>query len=285
MVSAKTVISDKLEGYKVGADDYITKPFDAAELLAKIRVYLRLKAIEELDDIKNELSMSVSHELRTPLCISRNTISNIQAGIYGKLDAKVEKQVDLLKENIDRLSRIINNFMHTSKLDAEKSEMTKTGVNLNDLVTEACENTKQMNSDKKIEFNLTKLKNDITLEADRDKLLHIIMELMNNSVNYNDKDICEIDIEASEAPNNIQIKVNDNGPGINKNDLDKIFDKFVQIRRNVGPGEHGVGLGLSIAKGLVELHQGEIIVNSVEGQGANFQITLPKSENKPVLDS
>lgn len=284
-VSARTVLEDKLKGYESGGDDYITKPFDNDELLAKVRVYLRLKAAEELDQMKSELTMSVTHELRTPLCITKNIISNLQAQVYGQIDQSVQNQLDNINENINRLSKIISNFWDVSRIDAGKVEMEYSNFSVQQTINKTADTLNNLTGKKNIDITLNMPSEEIEIQADQHKFVQIITDLVENSIRYMDKPNGKIQINVNQNYEDVSVEICDNGPGIEPEDLSKIFDKFVQVKRNIGPGEHGTGLGLSIVKGLVNLHSGTITAQSTPGQGSSFQFTIPKYKPAEILQA
>lgn len=277
MVSAKTSINERLQGYQSGADDYVTKPFDTQELLAKVKVYLKLKAAEQLDNMKSELTMSVTHELRTPLCIMKNVISNIKAGFTKIKDPKLAQQLETINDNANRLAKIISNFLDVSKIDAGKMELELSEFPIQDAIISALKNLEVLATLKKITFKTQMPYQPITITADCDKITRVLSELIDNSIKYMNSEGGNIQINLTGNENELTVEVTDTGPGIESLALDKIFDKFVQVKRNIGPGEHGTGLGLSIVKGIVELHGGKIWANSTLGQGATFSFTIPKT--------
>lgn len=277
-VSAKAILESRLQGYKVGGNDYVTKPFNNSELLAKVRVYLRLKAAEELDAMKNELTITVTHELRTPLAIMKNIISNISANVYGPIEPKIQQQLDVIDDNINRQAKIISNFMDTSKIDAGKLNLEYSTFNVQEKINDHLKYFKNFTQDKNITITTHMPANNLFIEADENKFIQILTNLVDNSIRYMDKCKGLIDIKVYEQDNSICVEVSDSGPGIESENLDKIFDKFVQVKRKVGPGEHGTGLGLSIVKGLVELHNGKIWAQSNFGDGTTFCFILPKTK-------
>ena len=283
MVSAKTSLAERLQGYKSGADDYVTKPFDTQELSAKVKVYLKLKAAEQLDSMKSELTMSVTHELRTPLCIIKNVISNIKAGFTKIKDPKLAQQLETINDNTNRLAKIISNFLDVSKIDAGKMELELSEFPIQNVITSVLENLKTLADPKNITLKSQMPDQAVNITADRDKITHLITDLVDNSIKYMDREEGIINISLMDTDDELIIEVQDTGPGIEQSALQKIFDKFVQVQRNVGPGEHGTGLGLAIVKGIVELHGGRIWAESIPASGATFCFTLPK-QNKTTND-
>lgn len=116
MVSARAMVPERLEGYKAGADDYITKPFDGDEFLAKIQVYLRLKRAEEADRARHAMTIKTIDDLRVPLALIRNVISDVGAITLGKTDAKLHHQLDDANDCLDQIETILDDFLGISEL-------------------------------------------------------------------------------------------------------------------------------------------------------------------------
>ncbi|OHB44971.1 MAG: hypothetical protein A2178_00715 [Planctomycetes bacterium GWC2_49_10] len=270
--------SERIKGYEAGADDYIVKPFDADELLAKIRVYLRLKTVEELDRAKSDFNMTVTHELRTPMTIAKNVIGNALANVYGSVDGKLQEELKIAEDNITRLGNIVANFFDIAKIEAGKMEMNKSSFDMCSIASKTVDSLAGAAGERNIKLNVSCKKTNVQIYADRDKITKVLRLLVENAIKFtNEQDYVEVGIE--ELGDGVRADVKDNGPGIEAGNIEKIFDRFVQIQKNIGPGEHGTGLGLSIAKQFVEMHRGRIWVESVLGKGTTFSFTIPTNLN------
>ncbi len=275
MVSAKALTKERLEGYSAGADDYVTKPFDGDELIAKIRPYLYLKNIEQMEQIEQDFTEIVTHEIRTPVTIVNNIISNAQADIFGKITPKLNEQLDVASDEIDRIARIVSDFFDITKIETGDMELDKTEFDIKSLVIEIVEKFKVKAAKKRIVINHDMPPGEILICGDQKKLKRVMQYLVDNAVKfiYESGTIC---IGLHDIGDKIRIEVEDDGPGINTEETDAIFSKFVQKINKVGPGQHGTGLGLPVAKGIVELHGGSIWAENKSDGGAIFTVEIPK---------
>ena len=126
MVSARAMVPERLEGYKAGADDYITKPFDGDEFLVKIQVYLRLKRAEEADRARHAMTAKAIDDLRAPLATVRSVISDVGAIALGKTDAKLHRQLYDANDCLDQIETILDDFPGISELCANEAELQPT---------------------------------------------------------------------------------------------------------------------------------------------------------------
>ena len=166
MLSANTGTEDRLEGYEAGADDYLTKPFDKDELLAKVRVYLRLKSVEELDEMKSELTMTVTHEMRTPMTILEGTLSNILSGAYGKPKPKLREKLELAEQNIKRLANIVSNFFDITRIEAEKINIQVSDIDIKTIVCKTIDSLRPIAAEKNIQLSLQKVNEGMSMSVD-----------------------------------------------------------------------------------------------------------------------
>lgn len=227
------------------------------------------------DKLKSEFVMTVSHEMRTPLTIFKNIISNFSAGVMGKVTDKQKGSLEIADKEIDRLSRIISDFLDISKIEAGKMKLKRKYTPIQAAVDEAVELVKPLAAKNGIVVSSEQPEGKLMVYADTDRLNQVLVNLMGNAIKFiNDGDT--ITVKVTDVDNEIKIAVVDSGPGIEKEDVGKIFNKFVQVERQAGPGAHGTGLGLAICRELVELHGGRIWAESTVGVGSEFCFALPK---------
>ncbi len=233
--------------------------------------------LKKLDHMKSEFVMTVSHELRTPLTIFKNIISNAIAGVMGKIPPKLEHNLKMADEAVNRLSSIISDFLDVSKLDVGKMKLHQEVLCVQTVMNEIGEMARFVTGNKHIHFDVNLPSDDLYIYADIEKITRIINNLIENAAKFVPEGTGEITMRVEEiGGDRIGIFVKDNGPGIPGDDKEKIFDQFVQIEKHVGPGKHGTGLGLSICRELVRLHSGHIWVEDNPAGGAIFKILLPK---------
>jgi two-component system cell cycle sensor histidine kinase PleC len=235
------------------------------------------KALEELSKLnmlKSEFVSTVSHELRTPLATMKEFATILLDGIPGALNEQQREYLDIIDGNISRLSRLINNLLDISKIEAHKVELKREPVNIVELAGKTSYNFEPFANSKKLEIRCKFPKNDIQLYVDKDRVNQVFVNLINNALKFTKEGYVEISILDKEKF--VECAVSDTGIGISDKDLPRIFSKFAQFGRISGSGEKGTGLGLAISKGIIELHQGKIWVESKLGQGSRFIFTLPK---------
>ena len=230
----------------------------------------------KLDNLKSEFVSVVSHELRTPLSIIKEGVSLVLDGVIGEISPTQNKVLATSRNNIDRLSRIINSLLDISKIESGKVELKKKAVDLKVLIKNvvALFETKARERGLEIKVSLPP-EEKLNLCLDEDRIIQVFTNLIGNSLKFTERGY--IGISVVDKGSEFEFTVSDTGIGISAEDLPKVFRKFMQFGRVAGNGEKGTGLGLSIAKGLIELHDGRIWVESEPGKGSKFIFTLPKA--------
>ena len=246
----------------------ITARKQAEQLKLEVERHIRM------EKLKDDLINTVSHELRTPLSISKEAISLILERVPGQINDQQTEILGIANKNIERLARIINELLDISKIEAGKVEVKKEDVDLTALIRMTALTFEGTAKDKGLELRVALPEQTILGWADEDKLSQIFTNLIGNALKFTSRGYVEI--AAEERESEIICRVSDSGIGIAGEDLPRIFDKFIQFGRKNGPGDRGTGLGLAIVKGLVELHKGEIRVESEAGRGTTVFFTLPK---------
>ncbi len=230
--------------------------------------------LKELDSLKDDFVGVVSHELRTPLTIIRESISQITDGLFGDVPEKQKKYLDKSLVNIDRLKNIIDNLLDISKIEKGKLELYKEKVNMAKLTEDIASSFEAKFRSQGLDFKLELPQNEVNALIDSEKVIQVFNNLLGNALKFTKKG--SISVIVREKEDFIQCRILDTGKGIAQKNLHKLFNKFEQVGRQHGPGEKGTGLGLAIAKGIIELHGGNIHIESEEGKGSAFIFTLPK---------
>lgn len=238
----------------------------------------RKKAEEELKALhrlKDEWLANVSHELRTPLSIIKEGVSLVLDKVPGKINEKQSVILTAAKSNIDRLARIIDDLLDSSKIESDKMQLKRKLLDIVKVVKPIIAGFKLRAKRNNLKLRTDFSAKDIKLYADHDKVVQIFTNLIENALKFTEKGWIKISVK--ELKDCVKCSVADTGIGISKNDLPRVFSKFQQFSRVNGPGGKGTGLGLSIVKGLIDIHQGKIWVESKQGSGTKFTFTFPKN--------
>jgi PAS domain S-box-containing protein len=247
----------------------------AKDITEKKRYERRLK---ELDKMKSDFVSNVSHELRTPLTSIKGSVDNMLDGLTGSLNEKQIRYLVRIKSNTDRLSRLINDLLDLSRIEAGRIEVRPTTLPLTELVTEVAEHLKPLAGQKLIQIEVPAADSSITAWADRDKTTQVLMNLIGNAIKFSPQGGKIAVIIEKHGNDWVQVSVADRGPGILLEEANKIFAKFYQIADTDKQRPKGSGLGLAISKALVEMHGGKIWVESELGRGSTFSFTLPAQQ-------
>jgi signal transduction histidine kinase len=248
--------------------------------------------LKELDQMKRDFVSSVTHELRSPLTAIESYVSDMLDGGLEQLKKTGIEDLSVIKNNTIRLSRFINDLLDTAKIESCRMDISCKAVDISSLIGDVATLFKFRAKEKKIDIK-TNIQNNLPeVSADEDRIRQVIINLVNNSLKFTPGN-GKITIAAAETNRvkgqgtGIRISVSDTGIGIPPEKLDKIFDKFEQIKetREKTDGAKGTGLGLFIVKNIVELHGGKVWVESpAEGsdKGSSFIFTLAPSYPKPT---
>lgn len=232
---------------------------------------------KQLMDIKDNFVNMVSHELRTPLSAIKESISLVIDDLTIAADEEKRKCLEIAKKNVDRLGRLIDNILDVQKLESGKMAFEMKENDMNEVVQEVHRTMLSLAGRNKLSFN-TKLEKKLP-EAifDRDKIVQVLTNLVNNSIKFTKKG--GISITTDVSGNCLTVSVKDTGVGVSKDFLPKIFDKFEQLGKAVN-GTKGTGLGLAICKEIIEKHKGRIWAESEPGKGTTISFILPIRERR-----
>lgn len=232
------------------------------------------RQLREHDRLKTEFFSNVSHELRTPLTMILSPVQQTLEKYGAQLPPAVSYMLNVVNLNGRRLLELINRLLEFSKLEAGRLKLTPTMVNLNQLVNKLAMAAQPLAAQRKVQLELHTDPALATIYADEEKLDTVISNLLSNAIKFTPAG-GTITLQTAQEGEQVRVSVRDTGIGIAKADQARIFERFVQIDGSASREFPGTGLGLALAKELIELHQGRIQIESEVGQGSHFWFTLP----------
>ncbi|HPN37706.1 MAG TPA: ATP-binding protein [Melioribacteraceae bacterium] len=244
-----------------------------SSLSGYVFVFHDITRFREIDKLKSEFIGKVSHELKTPLTSMGMALGIIEDGIVGTFTTEQNNIITAIKEDYTRLKKLVHEILELTKLESNKIHLNIADIETKMLIESLKKNFFFQIEEKKIFFDFKITSGAEYIKADYDYIIRALDNIMANSIKFTEKG-GKIEIKAYCDDFNNYISVSDNGIGMNQKDIDRVFDKFVQIKDNI-PGS--VGLGLSIAKEIVDLHKGEILVKSEIGKGSCFIVKLNRN--------
>jgi len=284
-LTARAEREDRLKGKSMGAEDYITKPFDPQELVVVVNSRIgRARAIRqaaetEFDELKQQIITLLSHELRTPL-----------TSVYGYTELALEEATGLppgdfqqflmgIKKGADRLTRLVEDLLMMVRLESGQLErefrlLGSVHDNVNTAVEQAVKLNRVMAQRKDIVIHFEPCPEPPPVKIYEHFLVDAVGRLIDNAIKFSRKKGKAIYVKVTNDDSHVQIDITDEGIGIAAAQLSQIFESFRQINR-AKMEQQGTGLGLVIAQSQVECMQGTITAQSVLGEGSTFSIRIP----------
>ena len=236
---------------------------------------------EEASNIKTHFISNISHELKTPINVIMSAIQLINYNTKESPSySKNKNTLAIIDDNCKRLLRLINNLIDVQKHELDDTKLNLSAVNVVNLIEMLVASVVPYAESKNLNLIFDTNKEDVILKVDSDKLERIILNLLSNAIKFS-KPNGEIKVTLS-FEDCLYISVTDNGIGIAQENLNKIFDKFTQLDTSFSRKNEGSGIGLSIVKSFVLLHNGKISVKSELNKGTSFLIELPLTETSNI---
>ncbi len=230
--------------------------------------------LKKLDEAKTEFISVASHQLRTPLSGIKGYLSMLKDGDFGVLEPKKKKIVSDVLVNTERMVRLVNIFLNISRIESGRLKLEKTKFDITNMTKETLRELKTDAESKGLKLEFAGVQEKIMVNADCDKLHDVLMNLVDNSIKYTEKG--GVTVELHKKNGLVRVMVSDTGIGITKDDIDGLFIKFGRGKKIAQINTAGSGLGLFIAKKIVELHNGKIWAESDgEGKGSAFSFEIP----------
>jgi signal transduction histidine kinase len=285
-------VQSAVDALKKGAYDYVMKPFSMHELEKTLRLGLEkrrlsrenlelsdlMRKMVEIDQIKSNIISTVSHEFRTPLMSLKGYLAMLtKARDQGTPVEDVEKKwLYAMKDNLGRLEMLILNLLLMTEANAGDLLIADDEISVADLVQDSIARSRAMASSKDINVSLAG-GSGTRIRGDLEKLRVAVSNVIENAVKFNlDAGDVEVTVSETNDPDGVRIAVCDTGIGIPEDKLARMFDCFTQVDMTQTRKFNGAGLGLPVAKAIVEAHGGHINAESKPGLGSTFRIWLPR---------
>ena len=230
--------------------------------------------LREVDQLKSDFLGNVSHELRTPLAAIKGYVDNLLDGVAGPLSDKPTHYLGRVRDNADRLGRMVSDLLDLTRIEAGRIELVPRALPVAHVVTEAMDGLRHVAEARGVRL-LSEVRPCPPVLADPDKVHQVLTNLLGNAIKWSPSRGRVTVTASGDGGELVRLAVEDSGPGIPLAERERVFDKFYQVGRIAGERPSGTGLGLTIARHLVELHRGRIWVEDAPGGGAAFVLLLP----------
>ncbi|MBN2119522.1 MAG: PAS domain-containing protein [Candidatus Omnitrophica bacterium] len=236
-------------------------------------------AMQELEKRRGEIMDVLGHDLRAPICAAKQSLSvlSVAKDFVEGLDGQQKELMMICRRNIEKMEKLVNTIMDVRQLETGKIILRREKIDIANLVEDSVNLLKGWACDKKIELTAD-IEKTPEITADSERLYQVISNLIGNALKFTPEGgqvKVALKTEGTDPDKVARISVIDSGIGIKKEDLERIFNKYEQVSLRAPKGESGLGLGLSICKAVVELHNGKIWAESEEGKGSVFTFVLP----------
>jgi signal transduction histidine kinase len=226
--------------------------------------------LSQQSEIRRQLMADVAHELRTPLSVLRIDLESMEDGL---METSPEN-VRALQSEVSYLSNLVEDLRMLSSADAGDLKIEKTPVELNSLVREMVERQQNAARERKVKLTANYTENEIFVLGDPQRLSQVLVNLLSNAIQHTLPEY-EINTKIEVENLTVRVAVTNYGTSIPKEDLERIFDRFYRLERSRNRNQGGSGLGLSIARSLINAHGGKIWAESVQGESTTFKFSLP----------
>ena len=279
---------DKVKGFEIGAVDYITKPLQAEEVIARIKTHITINRqrqkieqlhqqereyFEKITQMKDEIVRTASHDLKNPLSTINTSIYLLRR--HGRVDDEAGKNyLDNIQYSSEQMRKLIVDLLDLAQIETNLA-FTNVDVDLTEFLRSNLNSFVHQAQVKQIELMFSAPESDITINFDPERVRQVMQNLISNAIKYTPNG-GKIELATEIREKVVIIQVIDNGLGIPEDDIPFLFDQFYRVTSNEKhQAIEGTGLGLSIAKSIVEKYRGELWVESELGVGSAFHVALP----------
>ncbi len=271
-----------IRALEAGGVDYVTKPFNHAEMVLRVRTHLALKAardqLKQLAEDKDELIGILAHDMKNHLGGMQMSARLLRERMARQGDGKLEQLCENICQSTGQLLSFVKEFLANSAADHGLSYNSQL-ISLTDAVTRATQDYQESARRKSLELELVVPDKPVMVSTDRTALGQVLDNLLSNAVKFSPPGK-KITVSVRVADGAAEYSVQDEGPGFSEEDKSRMFRRYGRLSARPTGGEPSTGLGLSIVKKLVQNMGGELTCESAPGKGSNFRIRLPRSNNQ-----
>jgi two-component system, sensor histidine kinase and response regulator len=277
-LTASNEMEHLVRGFEVGAVDYVTKPFNGAELLARVRTHLELKLarerLREMNDEKNEFMGIAAHDLRSPLSAIKGYAEMVVEDAQALQHADLESNGRHIREAATRMAEMVQNLLDSNRIERGEMKLKVQPTDLASVLAMVVETYRPRAAAKQQVIHLENEPPLIMSLVDPNVAIQVLENLVSNAVKYSPAGK-QIHVRLKRSAESVRCEVQDEGPGLSAEDQKKLFGKFARLSAKPTGGEQATGLGLSIVKRMVEAMNGRVWCESELGIGCTFLVELP----------
>lgn len=285
-MTALSDTADKVKAFSVGGVDYITKPFQQAEVLARVQTHLELqkrardlqnanRELSQLRQMQEDLTNMVVHDLRSPIWSVKAHLALILEEETSLAPETIETMQEL-SVTMGSLLEMVSSLLDVAKMEAGAMPLHVSELDLASLIADVIAEMEALRRERRVDLHIESADHGTTLQADEGLLYRILVNLLSNSIKFTRDTTGEIDIHVVMNQNTALITVTDNGFGIPEEFRDRVFDKFGQVSARNHLRKFSTGLGLTFCKMAVEAHGGRIWLGEQPAQGTRIRMELPR---------
>ena len=283
-ITARTEPEDVVRGFEEGGVDYITKPFNYSEVVARVQTHLKIqqlieqlesqnRQLTELNDLKNKFLGMASHDMRNSLSAIKGYSQILIEDIKELPEETQNRFLNYIFKSSETMLRMVDDLLDVSVIESGKLKLDLSAASLTHLIRHHIA-INQFFADKKDIVIHSDLPDTSLCRMDPDKIGQVIDNLVSNAIKFS-KTGTQIHTSLIEKGGRLKFEVRDEGPGISAEDQAKLFQHFQKLTARPTAGESSSGLGLAISKRMIEAHQGVLGVNSKLGSGSTFWFEIP----------
>ena len=261
----------------VGAVAFIEDVTERVANEDELRAATRLA--QTANQAKSDFLAAMSHELRTPIGAISGYADLLIEGIVGPVTEEQREKLVRVKAVGDHLLKIVDEILTFARLEAKREPALMQELNAGHVMHEAASAVEPLARKKGLDFVVRAPEQKVILRTDETKLRQILINLLGNAVKFTSKGAIRMELALAHGGSAATFSVSDTGSGITPEDLERIFEPFVQARGSFSRSHEGTGLGLSVSRQLARLLGGDITVSSTVGQGSTFVVTIPNGES------